>query len=288
MINWTVRPEEDGLMLRQILLNSMRLSWSALKSAKWNGQILRNGSPVHMRDRVHAGERIEVIFPEKDPVYTPAAFSLPLIIPYEDDCLMVVDKPAPLASQSSAGHPTDSLENAVYFHLGCPAGFIYRPVNRLDKGTSGLMVIARDGHTQDLLQRQLHSEDFIREYLALTDGIPEAREGVISLPIRKENAASVRRIIAPDGQAASTRYRVISAQDRKALIRLRLETGRTHQIRVHLAALGCPVRGDFLYGQEQPEEFPGRFALHSAYLRLLHPLTGRLLTFDSTPPWLDS
>ena len=277
----TVRPEEDGQTLRQILLNSMRLSWTALKSAKWHGRILRNGEPARVRDRVRTGDRIEVFFPERQAVYVPRPYALDLKIPWEDEYLMVIRKPAPLASQSSANHPADSLENAVYSYLGCPPGFIYRPVNRLDRGTSGLMVVAKDGHTQDLLQRQLHSEDFIREYLAWTEGIPSPETGVIDLPIGKENAASVRRIVRPDGQPARTRYQVLQSSERRALVRLRLETGRTHQIRVHLAAVGCPVCGDFLYGTELPEEFPGRFALHSAYLRLRHPITGETLEIRS-------
>ena len=205
--------------------------------------------------------------------------------PYEDEFLMIVDKPAPLASQSSRKHRGDSLENAVYSYLKCPEGFIYRPVSRLDRGTSGLMVIAKDGHTQDLLQRMLHSGDYIREYLALTEGIPDPEEGMIDLPVGKADGATVRREIRPDGKPARTHYRVVEKRENRALIRLRLETGRTHQIRVHLAAIGCPVCGDFLYGKELPEEFPGRFALHSAYLLMKHPMTGKRIELESMPDW---
>lgn len=285
MLTWIVRPEEDGLRLRQVLLNSVRLSWSALKSAKWNGQILRNGAPVFMRDVLHAGDRIEIFLPEKAPLYLPEPYPLPLCVPWEDEYLMAVDKPAPLASQSSAGQPDNSLENAVFWHLGCPEDFLYRPVNRLDKGTSGLMLIAKDGHTQDLLQRQLHSDSFLREYLALTEGIPNPPEGTIRQPIAKVDAASVRREVRPDGKPAVTHYRTLARQGSRALLRLRLETGRTHQIRVHLAFIGCPVCGDFLYGRELPEEFPRRFALHSALLEFTHPHTGEALRLESPPPF---
>lgn len=282
---WTVAPEEDGRRLRDILLNSMHLSWSAIKSAKWDGGILRNGLPVRMNDRLASGDRIEVRLPEKAPLYVPRPCSLPLSVPWEDEFLMVVDKPPGLASQSSRNQPDNSLENVLYGRLGCPEGFIYRPVNRLDKGTGGLMVVARDGHTQDLMQRRLHSEDFQREYLALTEGIPDPPEGLIDLPIGKVDAVSLRREVRPDGKPARTRYRVLAAREGRALVRLRLETGRTHQIRVHLSALGCPICGDFLYGTELPGEFPGCFALHSAFLAFTHPMTGERVELESRPAW---
>ena len=285
MLTYTVEPEDAGRRLREILRGRMKISFSAMKSAKWNGRILLNGEPAFVDTPVRAGDTVSFDPADNRPVYTPVPFSLALNIPWEDESLLIVDKPAPLASQSSAAHPGDSLENAVYAYLGCPPGFVYRPVNRLDRGTSGLMVVAKDGHTQDLLQRMLHTEDFRREYLALTEGIPSPQEGLIDRPIAKENAASVRREIRPDGQPAQTEYRVVDVRGGRALVRLRLRTGRTHQIRVHLASLGCPVCGDFLYGTELPEEFPGRFALHSAFLTLVHPLTQEKIQLESLPSW---
>ena len=286
MLTWIVRPQEEGHCLREVLLNSMQLSWSALKSAKWNGRILRNGEEARMRDTLRAGDRLEVILPAALPVYRPKPFPLPLAVPFEDDFLLVVDKPPALASQSSRNQPDDSLENAVFSHLGCPEGFVYRPVNRLDKGTGGLMVIAKDGHTQHLLQQDLQADRFIREYLALTEGIPEPREGILDGPIAKEDAASIRRVVTPAGRPARTHYRVEEIRGSRALVRLRLETGRTHQIRVHLSAIGCPVCGDFLYGTELPQEFPRHFALHSAYLCFRHPHSGETVALASVPAWL--
>ena len=281
----TVPPEDDGRRLREILRGRMGISYSAMKSAKWNGQILVNGIRTTVDSRVRAGDRIAVSLAEKAPAFTPAAFDIPLRIAYEDEWMLIIDKPAPLASQSSRNHPADSLENAVYSYLGRPEGFIWRPVNRLDRGTSGLMAAAKDGHTQDLMQRALHGDGFVREYLALTEGIPDPPAGVIDLPIGKTDAASVRREVRADGKRAVTRYRTEKIRGSRALVRLRLETGRTHQIRVHLAAIGCPVCGDFLYGTELPEEFPQRFALHSAYLRLVHPRTGEIIERESRPAW---
>ncbi len=285
-MEYQVKTEEDGRRIRDILRRSMAVSYSAMKSAKWDERILLNGTPVHTDIRVQAGDTVAFVPAEDKPVYALKPYDIPLDIPYIDEHLMVVVKPSPLASQSSRNHPDDSLENALYSHFGCPADFVFRPVNRLDKGTGGLMVVARTAYAQHLMQRQLHGPDFVRRYLALTDGVPAKREGVIDLPIGKVPEASVKRMITPDGKRSVTRYRVLhGTEDGGALILLELRTGRTHQIRVHLSAIGCPVHGDFLYGTEDPGRFAGRFALHSAYLAMKHPVTGEQMQFTSVPDW---
>ena len=285
-MEYRVKSAENGRRVREILRRGMGVSYSAMKSAKWNGRILLNGEPVHTDARVQAGDTVSFIPAEDRPVYSLKPYDIPLDIPYMDEHLMVVVKPSPLASQSSRNHPDDSLENALYSYFGCPEDFVYRPVNRLDKGTGGLMVVARTPYAQHLMQRKLHGPDFIRRYLALADGMPAEREGVIDLPIGKAPEASVKRIITPEGKKSVTRYRVLrGTEDGGALILLELKTGRTHQIRVHLSAIGCPVHGDFLYGTEDPERFTGRFALHSAYLEMKHPVTGEKMCFTSIPDW---
>ena len=160
---------------------------------------------------------------------------------------------------------------------------MYRPVNRLDKGTSGLMLVARSPHSQHRLQQLLHSPDFTRVYLAVVEGHLPHRQGVIDAPIGKEDAASIRRIITSNGKPSVTRYEVLRETEARSLVRLQLETGRTHQIRVHMAHMGCPVCGDFLYGHEL-SELPGRFALHSHEVLLTHPLTGKALHLVSPLP----
>ena len=286
-MEYIVRAEEEGRRLRDILRRSMRLSYSAMKRVKRNGIILLNGAPVHTDVRVRAGDRVLASWPEEKPVYPLLPCPMKLEIPWMDDNLMIVDKPAGIASQSSRNHPDDSLENGILAWLGCPDHFVYRPVNRLDKGTGGLMVIARNAHSQHLLQQALHTPDFRRRYLALTDGVPPEKEGILDFPIAKAAEASVRRRVDPSGKPSVTRYRVLEERGNRALVLLELETGRTHQIRVHLSHIGCPVCGDFLYGQEDSESFPGCFALHSAVLRLRHPITGETLELTSVPDWAD-
>ena len=286
-MEYRVGPEETGRKVRDILRRSMGVSYSAMKSAKWNGRIRMNGEPVRADAKVAEGDLVSIEWEEDVPVYQLNPFELPLEIPYEDEHLMVVAKPGGIASQSSRNHPDDSLENAVYSYFGCPENFVYRPVNRLDKGTGGLMVVAKTPHTQHLLQRELHTPAFRRRYLALTDGMPAEKEGILDFPIDKVPGATIKRMISPDGKPSRTRYRVLKEQGKGALILLELETGRTHQIRGHLSHIGCPVRGDFLYGQEQPAEFPGCFALHSAMVELRHPITGEIIRLTSLPEWAD-
>ncbi len=267
-----VTASQAGKRLRDVLRREMGVSYSAMKSAKWDGRITVDGIPNNLDDFVHEGQMVRIRFNYANPAKQVNHYDLPLVIPYEDEHLYVIDKPAPLASQSSENHPDDALENALYAHLNCPADFVYRPVNRLDKGTSGLMCVAKDAHSQHLLQKLLHSEAFSRVYLAVVEGHLPAQRGVIDAPIGKVDAASIKREVRPDGKPSTTHYEVLRETAARSLVRLRLETGRTHQIRVHMAHMGCPVAGDFLYGTELPD-LPLRFALHAHELTLTHPFT---------------
>ena len=286
-MEYKVKPEEDGRKVRDILRGSMGVSYTALKSAKWNGRIFLNGETVRADAKASAGDTVEIEWAEDAPVYALKPFDMPVEVPWEDEHLLIAVKPAGIASQSSRNHPDDSLENAVYARFGCPENFIYRPVNRLDKGTGGLMAVARTPHAQHLLQKQLHTPAFRRRYLAWTDGKPAKDEGVLDFPIAKAPGATVKRIVSEEGKPSRTKYRVLREQGDGALILLELETGRTHQIRVHLSHIGCPVKGDFLYGTEQPEAFPGCFALHSAMLEAVHPATGETIRITSLPDWAE-
>lgn len=281
-MEYRVEAAHAGRKLRDVLRQVMGVSYSAMKSAKWDGRITVNGIPTPVDAILFEGDVVGIRWKDA-PAYAVRPYQLNLVIPYEDEHLFVIDKPAPLASQSSANHPDDSLENALFAHLKCPDDYVYRPVNRLDKGTSGLMLVAKTSHAQHLLQRMLHSPDFRRVYLAVVDGAPPARSGTANAPIGKEEAASIRRIVTDSGKPSVTHYEVIQHSDARSLVRLELETGRTHQIRVHMAHLGCPVTGDFLYGTEIPE-LPGRFALHSHEVFLTHPVTGERLHIASPLP----
>lgn len=282
-LNCVVLPEDDGRLIWRIVRGKMGVSARQLSRAKVAGALRLDGVSVHADRRVQAGQTVSIDIYDDAPAYTPCADSTPVDVVYEDDDLIVVDKPAPLATQSSPKQPDNTLENRLASRCIDRDKFIFRPVNRLDKGTSGLMAVAKHAHAQLVLSRQLHTPEFVREYLAVCEGTPDPMSGTVDLPIGKADGATVRRVIRPDGKPSITHYGTEYAQNGLSLVRLRLETGRTHQIRVHMSAIGCPVAGDFLYGREL-KNLPGRFALHSARMCFVHPESQKVMTFDSALP----
>jgi len=279
-----VTEADEGRLVWRVVRSRMSVSSHQLARAKVLDGLKLNGESVHADVRVKTDDVLTVQLFDDAPEFTVTPENAPVSVVYEDEDIIVIDKPAPLATQSSPRQPDNTLENRLAYYFRDTPGFIFRPVNRLDKGTSGLMCAAKHQHAQMIMSRALHTDSFVREYLAVTDGIPEPLTGVIDKPIGKSGEASVRRVIAPDGKPSVTHYTVLEAHGALALVRLRLETGRTHQIRVHLSSIGCPVYGDFLYGREEPEALPERFALHSAYTRFIHPLSGREMEFSSPLP----
>ena len=268
-----------GRSVKSVALGQLKVSYGQLKRMKFSDHILVDGIPRHTDYILRAGECLRLCFPvETGPRV--GAGSEALNVVWEDPDILIIDKPAPLPSVASR-QGGETLENRVFSYLDCPEGFIYRPVNRLDKGTSGLMMAAKNAHIQQRMQRMLHTDGFIREYLAVVDGRPGEEKGVIDLPIG--HGPGIKRVIDAAGRPAFTEYEVLKAGESRSLLCLKLHTGRTHQIRVHLAALGCPVAGDFLYGQED-ERLPGRFALHSYRLCFCHPLSGEWVEARSPMP----
>ena len=268
-----------GRSVKSVALGQLKVSYGQLKRMKFSDHILVDGIPRHTDYILRAGECLRLCFPvETGPRV--GAGSEALNVVWEDPDILIIDKPAPLPSVASR-QGGETLENRVFSYLDCPEGFIYRPVNRLDKGTSGLMMAAKNAHIQQRMQRLLHTGSFVREYLAVVDGRPAETKGIIDLPI--SHGLGIKRVIDAAGRPAITEYEMLEAGESRSLLRLALHTGRTHQIRVHLAALGCPVAGDFLYGQED-ERLPGRFALHSFRLCFCHPLSGEWVETRSPLP----
>ena len=283
ILEHVVTDSEEGSTVGQILKNRMQLARSLVSRLKFSSGILLDGREVHTDRRTRTGERVTVLLRDEKPVWHGLkAFDGPFGILYEDEDILAADKPAPLASIASARQGGDSLEGRVFYHYGEDPCFVYRPVNRLDKGTSGVMLIARNAFCQAALQKTLHTDDLVRTYLAVTEGIPAEKEGLISRPILRL-PGGVRRAVSDLGQRAETFYRVLETGRGRALVFLRLYTGRTHQIRVHLSSIGCPVAGDYMYGKGL-DELPGRFALHSHTAEFLHPATGERMKLTAPFP----
>ena len=235
--------------------------------------ICRNGVHARTVDRVAAGDVLTVRIDDKRSggKFTPVA--VPLDILYEDADLLALNKPAGMAVHGGYDRGEPTVANALAAYLGPDA--VFHPVNRLDRGTSGVMLVARSGYVHDRLRRVLHTGDFRRTYLAVACGTGLPPRGTIDLPIARADDGSTRRIPAPGGQPSVTDYTVLAERDGCMLLRVAPRTGRTHQIRVHFAALGHPLLGDALYGGDTA--LLTRPALHSAAADFAQPVTGQSL-----------
>ena len=281
----TITPELAGLEVNTLLRRTLGLSGTVLRRVKWlEDGVTLDGARVNVRVRAREGQILSVRLTDPVPPAEPVPVEGPLDIVYEDADLVVLNKAPGVLVHPSHGHFDDTLGNFLMYHYkraGDESGF--HPVHRLDKGTSGLLVIAKHPHAQERLKNQLHTGDFRRVYLAVCDGAPPQAAGVVDAPIGRVDDSLTRRAVRPDGQPARTHYQVVGRLGPRTLVELELETGRTHQIRVHVAHIGCPLTGDFLYGTEN-RALISRPALHSAALELTHPITGERLRFAAPLP----
>lgn len=282
MLTRMAAASDEGRKIKYFVRSDMQVSYHQFSSLKMHNGLLVNGSAVHANHILHAGDEVTVLL-EDNARETAIPEEGPVNIVYEDEDIIILNKPTPLACQCSPKQPSNTLENRLAWHYRDIEGFVFRPLNRLDKGTSGLMAAAKHAHACQILQKQLHTPDFMREYLAVVEG-EISGEGIVDAPITKVDEASVKRVVNfENGKRAVTHYRAVYTGKKHSLVRLRLETGRTHQIRVHMAHLGHPITGDFLYGKEDMR-LPGRFALHSARIRLIHPVTGKTIDIEAPLP----
>ena len=280
-LTYTVPPEKAGRKVKSILQYQLCIPPSMIARIKLRETgICLNGARCRTTDVVRAGDTVSAEVGDAPCETGVVPVPCPLPILYEDEDLLVVDKPAGMATHGKAERGDVTVAAALAAVYGTDRAF--HPVTRLDRGTSGLLVAAKSGYAHERLRRILHTEDFRREYLALVDGVPPAQSGSVTLPLKKDAAAKNRFCTAPDGLAARTDYTVLETRGDLSLLRLRLFTGRTHQIRVHLAALGCPVCGDRVYGRESAEL--GRPALHSAFRYIKQPVTGAVIDLESPLP----
>lgn len=288
----TVPDGADGRLDAWLASQAADLSRARIQSLIKEGRVTCGGAPVRANAKPRSGSAIEIRVPAPAPA-APLPEEIPLDVVYEDADCLVLNKPAGLVVHPAPGHATGTLVNALLHHcrnLGGVGG-VERPgiVHRLDKDTSGLMVVAKNDAAMAGFVRLFQTHGIAKEYLTLVHGMPPQLSGKVSSligrhPVDRKRMAVVTR----NGKQAVTHYSVEKRLGEIALVRCRIETGRTHQIRVHMQSLGCPVVGDALYGRSAADKrltpVPPRQMLHAQRLTFAHPVTGAAMSFEAPLP----
>ncbi|MGE5704501.1 MAG: RluA family pseudouridine synthase [Clostridia bacterium] len=274
--------EDEGKTVRETLQASYGVSRRLLIRAKHEGRILVNGVDVYVNEVLHEGDEVTVMVQEET-TETIEPQEMPLVVRFEDQDLLILAKPAGLVVHPTRTHEDGTLANGViaYWHS---KGEVrrFRPVNRLDKDTSGLIIIAKNQWAHEQCSRMQHERTLKRTYTAIVHGDLQSDKGTIDAPIGLADHSIIERTVRPDGQPARTHYEVLRRTGELTWVELSLETGRTHQIRVHMRHLGHPLVGDDLYGGSR--ELIARQALHARKLNFVHPRTKEILLLEEPLP----
>jgi 23S rRNA pseudouridine1911/1915/1917 synthase len=284
LLHLTVGPEWAGKMVRDVMREKLRMPRKVIRKLVESQGVLVNGQHVWLSTRLQEGDSLRLVMrAEESEEILPEP--IPFCVVYEDEDVLVVEKQAGLIVHPTAGHYTGTLANGVVWswrRRGVKAKF--RPVHRIDRYTSGLIVIAKHHFAHSRLTKQMMERTIERSYLAVVHGAVASDAGVIDAPIDRSDEDRRVRVVRPDGQEARTEYRVVERFDAGTLVELKLHTGRTHQIRVHMKYIGHPLFGDALYYDGDDSEWIGRQALHARVLGFTHPRTGEFLRFESALP----
>lgn len=275
--------KNNQFTINQILQNELQISSRLLYKLIRLKRIFLNGELCDTRKKVLKDDVISIDFKYKEDNSNIIPTRIDLNIIYEDDWLLIVNKPAGIAIHPSILHYSDSLSNGIRFYFdSISLNKKIRPVNRLDCDTSGLVIFAKCEYIQECLISQMKKHIFQKEYLAICKGKFDVKSDTISLPIARKENSIIERCISKDGKMSITHYEVLKQFNDYALVKCILETGRTHQIRVHLSAIGNPLIGDYLYGSSS--NLINRQALHCYTLKFIHPITKQNLDILSELP----
>lgn len=282
-LHWVIDAENAGKIIKEFLKQE-EISSTALTDIKFQGgRILVNGKEENVRYRLLEGDSLTIIFPTETPSAGMNGEDIPLSILFEDEYLLVVNKPADMNTIPSREHPTGSLANALigyYEKRGVQA--TAHIVTRLDRDTSGIVLIAKHRHVHHLFSKRQKCGLVKRTYEAFAGGLLPHDSGTIDAPIGRKPDSIIEREVRPDGQYARTNYRVIGRYAGFTHVELKLTTGRTHQIRVHMSYLGHPLFGDDLYGGDT--SMIERQALHCKQIQFIHPFSQQEITFSAPLP----
>ena len=262
--------------INQILKQEFKLSARLMHKVISNKLVLLNNIPIDTRTTPDKGDiiKVDLNYEEENDNIVPTKMELNIL--YEDDSLLILNKPAGLAVHPSILHFANSLSNGVRFYfdsIGLKKKI--RPVNRLDLDTSGIIIFAKNEYIQECLIKQMNSHTLEKEYIAIVSGILNEKSGTINLPISRKEGSIIERCVSKDGQIAITDYSVIKELDNISVVKCVLKTGRTHQIRVHFSSIGHPLIGDFLYGSKS--DLINRQALHSYHISFIHPISNKII-----------
>ena len=268
--------EQKNCTLNNILQNNLKISSRLLYKLIKNNCISLNGKECDTRNIASPNDIITINFDYSEDNSNIVPTEMDLNIVFEDNWLLIVNKPAGIATHPSVLHFSDSLCNGVRFYFdSISLKKKIRPVNRLDLDTSGIIIFAKNEYVQECLIKQMNSHILKKEYIAIVSGILNDKSGTINLPISRKDGSIIERCVSEDGQTAITDYSVIKELDNMSVVKCVLQTGRTHQIRVHFSAIGHPLIGDFLYGSKSG--FINRQALHSYHISFIHPISNKII-----------
>lgn len=297
-VEYVLTPEDEGLYLKEILQRRLGFSGRLIKKIKYEGDLLLGGVHAGVKQRGRTGEVLTAVYPEEESYFEPE--DIPLDIIYEDDDLLVLNKQPYVVVHPTKGHQEGTLANGLARYISeSGQSWKIRFVNRLDRDTSGLVIVAKNPHAQDSISCQMADGSTVKRYTAIVHGMLEG-EGTVDAPIGRDPFHTARRKVTEDGYPSLTRWRALERFERSCApgcsealsgftaAELTLETGRTHQIRAHMTHIGHPLLGDELYAQlygfwEIPAYMP-RQALHASYLEFDHPADGRRMSFTAPLP----
>ena len=278
----TVTIEDEGKEVKDIMRMYFDFSSRLRNKVKREKLVFLNGEPTQGWYKVSAGDVVSVDLPEEQSNFPPQ--EIPLFPVYEDEDLLLLNKQPGLIVHPTKGHPAGTVANALmYYQEQRHQSWKIRFVNRLDMDTSGLLIVAKNAYCQNELTNQMKQNHLHKTYIAIVSGVIEEDSGTVDLPIGRPDPIDVRRGVMEDGAPSVTHFKVIERFTRYTLIELKLETGRTHQIRVHMSYIGHPVLSDHLYGEEKPYIIE-RQALHASGLEFDHPVTKKHMAITAPLP----